>query len=266
MSLLAEPEETSSSSGRWILLVAVLVLGAGAAFLFGPRWVGSDEVSDTTEGAAETRAAPASSAAPPAEAEPEPRPGYLAPKPNARPRSTRSAPAETLPAMALLRVTSDVDGADVFIDRRFVGKTPFESSDISPGPHRVNVSAPGYDGFSETVEIGEVPATLDLTFKTVHLDQRIAVVHKHELGACEGQLVATIDGIHYQTDDDDAFVADLDALEEFSVDYLEHNLRLKVRGGRTYDFTDSEPNADKLFVFHREVDRVRDRRRTDGSE
>ena len=264
MSLLAEPEETSSSSGRWILLVAVLVLGAGAAFLFGPRWVGSDEVSDTTEGAAETRAAPTPSAAP--IAEPEPRPGYLAPKRNTLPRSTPAAPAETLPPMALLRVTSDVDGADVFIDRRFVGKTPFASFDVSPGPHRVNVSAPGYDGFSETVEIGEVPATLDLTFKTVHLDQRIAVVHKHELGACDGQLVATIDGIHYQTDDDDAFVADLDALEEFSVDYLEHNLRLKVRGGRTYNFTDSEPNADKLFVFHREVDRVRDRRRTDGSE
>ena len=263
MSLLAEPEETLSSSGRWILLVVVLVLGAGAAFLFGPRWVGSDEVSEATEGAAETRAASAPSATP--AAEPEPRPGYLAPKPNALPRSMRTAPAETLPPRALLRVTSDVDGADVFIDRRFVGKTPFESSDISPGPHRVNVSAPGYDGFSETVEIGELPTTLDLTFKTVRLDQRIAVVHKHELGACEGQLVATIDGIHYQTDDDDAFVADLDALEEFSVDYLEHNLRLKVRGGRTYNFTDSEPNADKLFVFHREVDRVRDRS-TDGSE
>ncbi len=260
MSFLAEPEETSSNVGRWILLVAVLVLGAGALFVFGPRWVGSDEVSETTEGAAETRAAPTPSATP--TAEPVPRPGYLAPKPNVLPRPV---PAETLPPVALLRVTSDVDGADVFIDRSFVGKTPFESFDVSPGPHRVNVSAPGYDGFSESVEIGEVPTILDLSFKTVHLDQRVAVVHKHEVGACEGQLVATLDGVRYQTDDDDAFVADLDALEEFSVDYLEHNLRLKVRGGRTYNFTDTEPNADKLFVFHREVDRVRDRRRTDGS-
>ena len=52
---------------------------------------------------------------------------------------------------------------------------------------------------------------------------------------------------------------DFDELEEFSMDYLEHNRRLKVRGGRTYNFTDEEPNADKLFVFHREVEEARTR-------
>jgi hypothetical protein len=85
------------------------------------------------------------------------------------------------------------------------------------------------------------------------------------LGECEGLLVATIDGIHYETDHDDRFSVDLDALEEFSIDYLEHNLQLKVREGRTYNFTDNEPNADKLFVFHREVNRAKDRR-AKGSE
>ena len=248
MSLFEEPEETSSGSGKWILLVVMVGLAAGAAYLYGPRWVGTDEVTDTSAGPG-----PARTASAPAIPEPEPRD----PEPDPAPRPAPAAPATTLPPVALLRVISDVEGADVFIDRTFVGKTPFESSDVTPGPHRVNVTAPGYEGFSASVEIGEVPTTLEPSFKTVRLDQRVAVVHPHKLGACEGLLIATIDGIRYETDHDDRFVADLDALEEFSIDYLEHNLHLKVRGGRTYNFTDGETNADKLFVFHREVDRVK---------
>ena len=55
------------------------------------------------------------------------------------------------------------------------------------------------------------------------------------------------------------FEVALDALEEFAVDYLDHNLRIKVRGGRTYNFTDRTANADALFVFHREVEEARER-------
>ena len=32
---------------------------------------------------------------------------------------------------------------------------------------------------------------------------------------------------------------------------------LKIRDGRTYNFTDAEGNADPLFAFHRDVDKVR---------
>ena len=32
-----------------------------------------------------------------------------------------------------------------------------------------------------------------------------------------------------------------------------------MRGGRTYNFTDHESNADALFVFHREVEQARER-------
>ncbi len=254
MSLFEEPEETSSGSGKWILLVVMVGLAAGAAYLYGPRWVGTDidEVTGTSAGPG-----PANAMSAPATPTPEPEPLPRDPEPDPVPRPTPVAPITTPPPAALLRVTSDVEGADVFIDRTFVGKTPFESSDVTPGPHRVNVTAPGYEGFSASVEIGEVPTTLEPSFKTVRLDQRVAVVHPHKLGACEGLLIATIDGIRYETDDDDRFVSDLNALEKFSIDYLEHNLHLKVRGGRTYNFTDGEPNADKLFVFHREVNRVK---------
>ena len=260
MSLFEEPEETSSGSGKWVLLVVMVCLAAGAAYLFGPRWVGTDEVTDTSGGPG-----PASVPSAPVAPEPEPLPRDPEPDPDAEPRPMPVAPTTTPPPVVLLRVTSDVDGADVFIDRKFVGKTPFASSDVTPGPHRVNVSAPGYEGLSASIEIGEVPTTLDTSFRTIRLDHRVAVVHPDRLGGCEGLLIATVDGIRYETDDDDRFVADLDALEEFSIDYLEHTLRLKVRGGRTYDFTDGEPNADKLFVFHREVDQAKGRR-GEGSE
>ena len=106
------------------------------------------------------------------------------------------------------------------------------------------------------VEIGDTVTELDVAFTIVDLDERVAVIHKHRFGDCAGDLVASLDGIHYQTDGDDSFSVAVDALEEFSVDYLEHNLRIKIRGGRTFNFTDAQPNADRLFVFHREVEQA----------
>ncbi len=48
-------------------------------------------------------------------------------------------------------------------------------------------------------------------------------------------------------------------LDEFEVDYLKKNLRIKLKQGKTYDFTDPEGNADHLFVFHRDVAKARER-------
>ena len=56
-----------------------------------------------------------------------------------------------------------------------------------------------------------------------------------------------------------AFEVTLEAMEEFTIDYLEHNLRIKIREGRTYNFTDEQDNADALLVFHREVENARRR-------
>ncbi len=43
------------------------------------------------------------------------------------------------------------------------------------------------------------------------------------------------------------------------MDYLQKNLRVQPRYGRCYDFTDPDGNADRLFVFHRETEKARER-------
>ena len=260
MPLLTEHEPPPRTRRGWWYGLVVLVLAAGAAYVLAPRlWTPSGDVDRTAAGDAPP---PASTAPSEPENEPagEPRPGGAATEPGSRPDPTPSAtlPPPAPPAI-VLRVTSDVDGAEVFVDRRYAGTTPFESYDVEPGSRRINVSAPGYEGHAEDVEITGELTTIAVRFREVRLDQRIPVIHKHRLGDCEGHLVAGTGGIVYQTADDDAFEVALDALDEFAVDYLEHNLRLKVRGGRTYNFTDRQENADALFAFHREVERARER-------
>jgi hypothetical protein len=41
------------------------------------------------------------------------------------------------------------------------------------------------------------------------------------------------------------------------VDYKEKVLRLKVKGGRNFNFTTKAATADPLLVFHRDVDKAR---------
>ena len=261
MPLLNEPEPPPRSGRGWLYILIVLGLAAGAGYYLyvSGLLTQSDDVerSAAAEAPRPARPAPATPSAP----EPEPAEA-LAPVPEPAPEpepEPEPEPAAAPPPSILLRVTSDVAGAEVFIDRRYAGTTPFESYEVEPGRRRINVSAPGYEGHAEDVEItGELTA-IDVRFRQVQLDQRVAVVHKHRFGDCQGQLVATTAGIAYRSDDDDAFEVGLDGLEEFAVDYMEHNLRLKVRGGRTYNFTDDQENADALFVFHRAVEEARDR-------
>ncbi len=150
-------------------------------------------------------------------------------------------------------------GAQVFIDRQLVGSTPFTATNLEPGTHRLNVSAEGFDGYAENVELTAGRREIEVTFKTIRLDASIEVVHNHGIGSCKGRLVATPDGIRYETSDDDAFSVALGDLQTFDVDYLKKNLRIQPRKGRRYDFTDPQGNADHLFVFHREVQVARDR-------
>jgi hypothetical protein len=79
------------------------------------------------------------------------------------------------------------------------------------------------------------------------------------MGSCEGALVATLDGLAYQTSNKgDAFNLPWDRVELLAVDYLDKNLRVKQRSGRTWNFTDkAAANADALFVFQRDVEAAR---------
>ena len=264
MTLFSEPTEPQRQR-HWVtsIFLVLIVAGIGYILLLSKFQVPSDSPEplasissprpEATEGAerlvipADIPAADVDSGSEPAR---EPSPELVADIPS---------PSAPVPLPVVLRVTSDVVGAQVFVDRQYVGTTPFESHDITKGRRRINVSAPGYESHVEDIEVSDDIATLSVTFKQVVLNQHVSVVHKHRFGDCEGRLLADTNGIQYQTDHNDSFTVPFDALDEFEVDYLEHNLRIRVSGKRTYNFTDHEENADALFVFHREVKEARER-------
>ena len=210
--------------------------------------------------------APVNASAPPAAPRVVPKkrdsgPVAAAPKKGA-PKKTEPKTAETpKPAAttaASLRLESDVPGASVFIDRQFVGNTPLTIDDIQPGTKRVQLTATGFDSIQRTIEVKPGPNTITLRIKEVTLSARTPVVHKHRFGSCEGTLRASLDGIQYvTTNKEDAFLLPYGQMETFNVDYLDKNLRVKQRGGKTWNFTNKEENADALFVFHRDVEAAR---------
>ena len=154
----------------------------------------------------------------------------------------------------------------MLIDRVGVGTAPLTIPDIEPGPHRINVSAPGFDGYAETIDLQPGMRTLTVVFKEVKLDVVLAVVHKHGIGSCRGQLFATPQGVRYTAaSGDHSFAVTMADLAEFEINYLDKNLRVKTRQGRTFNFADPDGNADRLFVFHRDVDKARKRLLADAS-
>ena len=173
--------------------------------------------------------------------------------------NTTLAASASSPNLATLRFDSDVPGAKLFFDREPVGEMPITVSNVKPGPHRVNVSVPGYDFVVETIEVTPGPRDIVFKFKEVRLDARIDVVHHHRIGSCSGTVIATAREMRYTTSDkNDAFTVPLLEVEGLQIDYLENRLRLTVRGKR-YDFSDPKGNADPLFVFHRDVEKARER-------
>ncbi|HZM92503.1 MAG TPA: PEGA domain-containing protein [Vicinamibacterales bacterium] len=169
-----------------------------------------------------------------------------------------AAPIETVAELGTLRIDADVPRAQVFIDRQFVGTTPLTAESVKPGTHQINVTAEGFDGIAQTIDVEPGPRDLTFRFREVRLDAALAVVHKHRVGSCRGRLVATVDGIRYETaDKEDGFTAPFSDLESFQVDYQDKNLRVKLRKGRQFNFTDPDGNADRLFVFHRDVEKAR---------
>jgi len=158
----------------------------------------------------------------------------------------------------VLHIDADVPGAQAFVDREFVGRTPVTVRDLLPGEHQINASAEGYEGQARTVVLEPGENEVMVRFKEVRLDESLAVTHKHGLGSCRGRLVATTEGLRYESDNSkDSFSLPLSQLEPLEVDYLKKNLRVKQRGGRTYNFTADE--ADVLLSFQKAVENARDR-------
>jgi len=184
----------------------------------------------------------------------------------ARPRPKKEKPVEAAPAPPppagpALVVDTDVAGASVFVDRKYLGTTPLRTTEVTPGTHQLNVSATGEEGLAQSIDIAATGDTsVSLRFREVRLNASVAVVHKHSMGACEGKLTATPAGLTYDTaNKKDAFSIPLKDLEVFEIDYLKKELKVKQRGGKTWNFTDRAENADKLFVFHRDVTKAREK-------
>jgi PEGA domain len=244
--------------------VAALLVAAAAVIFIATREV---PVSD---GRAPTANAPAPAAPPSASAPPSepiaaaPEPAAVTTSPVRKPPSARkvepSRPAEPAVAtLATLILDTDVPGASVFINREFVGTTPLRLAKLEPGTKQLKLTADGHDGIERSVDLAAGDNPLTLRFREVRLNKRIPVAHKHGMGGCDGTLVATIDGLAYETSNNgDAFNLPYAQLESFLVDYLEKNLKVKQKGGKTWNFTDKNAsNADALFVFHRDVEAAR---------
>ena len=180
----------------------------------------------------------------------------------AAPKKAAPAPVEPAapeaPTLASLRLESDVPGASVFLDRTFVGNTPLTLVGLEPGTKRVQVTATGFDSVQKTIQLVPGSNNVSIRVKEVSLDARTPVVHKHGMGSCEGTLTASLDGLKYETSNKgDAFTLPYAQVETFTVDYLQKNLRVTQRGGKTWNFTNKAENADPLFVFHRDVEAAR---------
>lgn len=204
--------------------------------------------------------APAGPASAPAEA-PAPSPARRrdrAPR-EASPPAAAPEPAAAAPTGPVLVVESDVPGASVFLDRRFLGTTPLRTTDVTAGRARLNASVEGYEGVAEDIEVaGSGPTEITVRFKEVRLDASVPVVHKHGMGSCEGTLRATTSGLRYDTTHKgDAFTLAFAQLDTFEIDYLQKALKVKQRGGKTWNFTTKAASADPLFVFHRDVEKAR---------
>ena len=218
----------------------------------------SAPVAEVATPAARPAEVPAAAPSPGPAATPRPR----AERPAAAPAAAPAAPAavEAVPDAGSLRIETDVPNAQVFIDRQFIGTAPVTAANLKPGTHQLNVSAEGFDGVARSIDVEAGSKDLMIRFREVKLDSHIAVVHKHRIGSCKGELAATTQGLQYTTDDkDDRFTVAFGDLEQFQVDYQEKNLKVKVRKGKQYNFTDPDGNADRLFVFHRDVDKARQR-------
>ena len=136
---------------------------------------------------------PAPAPAPAVEA-PRPARRAEAPAPAAAPPPPAEAPAPP-PDLVTLHVDSDIPGAQVFVDRQFVGAAPVTTTEVKPGTHQINVSAPGYDQYAQSIDITPGPRDLMIRFKEVKLDMKAEVVHKHGIGSCRGTLIATPQGL-----------------------------------------------------------------------
>lgn len=257
------PIEPEGASSRWPLIAGVIGI---AVVVLGAAWWMSRPAPATPTASAPPAASERTAPPPVPKAEtPAPEPEAARPTvrreraPKEKPAAPEAPEAPPAPVGPTLVVDSDVAGASVFLNRKYLGTTPLRSSDVTAGSGQLNVSAEGYDGVVRNVEIGASGVTeVTVRLKEVRLDASVAVVHKHAMGSCEGTLRASVEGLRYETSNKgDAFSLPFAQVETFALDYMQKALKVKQRGGKTWNFTTKDASADPLFIFHRDVEKAR---------
>ena len=268
MSVMDHDQQPRSGDVGKFLLIGAAAVAVLAVAYFGVTMMTKPEPKPEPAPAARAEPVPAPPVAKPAETEaPAETPAARRPRPRKEEPPPEPAAPPPPPAGPTLVVESDVPGAAVFIDRKFIGVTPLRTTDIAVGAHQLNASVTGEEGVAQTIEVAATGETaIALKFREVRLNASVAVVHKHGIGgSCEGKLVGTLDGLRYDTSNKkDAFTIPFGSLEVFEIDYLKKELKVKQKGGKTWNFTDKSDNADKLFVFHRDVTKARERLAAQG--
>jgi hypothetical protein len=119
--------------------------------------------------------------------------------------------------------------------------TPSEPTDVRPAPPSV-----------------PTPSKSPTQAEAVRFDVAVPAVHKHRLGSCEGTLRASSAGLSYNTTNrDDAFRLPFAEVDQFEFEAERRNLRVRQRGGRTWNFTSRGDDIAALGVFARQVERGR---------
>jgi len=267
MSVMDHDQQPRSGGMGKTLIIGVAAVALLAAAYAGVTMMTKPEPEPKPAPAARTEPVALPPVAKPAEPEkPAEPPVARRPKPRKEEPAAPEPAAPAPPAGPTLVVDSDVPGASVFVDRKYLGTTPLRTTEIAGGSHQLNASVTGEDGLAQTIEIaGTGETTISLRFKEVRLNVSVAVVHKHSMGSCEGRLVATTDGLRYDASNKkDALAIPLSGLDVFEIDYMKKELKVKQKGGKIWNFTDKSENADKLFVFHRDVTKAREKLAAQG--
>lgn len=208
--------------------------------------------------------APATVAEPTAVPEaPAPAPTTRAAAPERTPATPPAVTPSAAPTTGTVRIDSDVPGADVFMDRVYLGAAPATAEGVAPGAHQFKVTAPGFDSVTETIDVTPGPRDVTISLKAIRLNASLSVTHKHRFGSCQGTLTANADGLRYATDNkDDGFSTPLSGLKTIAVDYLAKTMKIELASGKSYTFTTTDGSADPLVIFQRDVDKARAKTKT----
>ena len=93
---------------------------------------------------------------------------------------------------------------------------------------------------------------------TARIDARLLVVHKHRFGDCQGILRAVPGTLTYATEHkEDGFRLAFAEVEALDLDADKKNLRIRRKGGKTWNFTTRGDAGAALSIFHKEAERAR---------